>query len=125
MPARAGAPCEVAPARLNQADLHSICCEPLFIVFLIALLPAHVRAKARIALLIGNQAYKPKVGKLRNPHDDIALVGTALRSLARPWLGAGRFSFVDCQSSNCGGSGRGMDRASSASRVRRSIRRLS
>jgi uncharacterized caspase-like protein len=48
---------------------------------LIALLPAHARAEARFALLIGNQAYNPKVGPLKNPHDDMALVGAALRSL--------------------------------------------
>jgi formylglycine-generating enzyme required for sulfatase activity/uncharacterized caspase-like protein len=52
-----------------------------FIVFLIALLPSHSRAEARIALLIGNQTYNPKVGPLKNPHDDIALLGAALRSL--------------------------------------------
>jgi uncharacterized caspase-like protein len=46
-----------------------------------ALLPTHAQAEARIALLIGNQAYNPKVGPLKNPHDDIALVGAALRSL--------------------------------------------
>jgi Caspase domain len=52
-----------------------------FIVLWIALLPAYARADGRIALLIGNQAYNPKVGPLKNPHDDIALVGAALRSL--------------------------------------------
>src|SRR5262249_42686215 len=51
------------------------------IVFLIALLPARALADARIALLIGNQAYNSKVGPLRTPHDDITLVGAALRSL--------------------------------------------
>ena len=40
-----------------------------------------VHAEARIALLIGNQAYNTKVGPLKNPHADIALVGDALRSL--------------------------------------------
>jgi tol-pal system protein YbgF len=51
------------------------------IVLLIALLPSPLRAEARIALLIGNQHYNPKVGLLRNPHDDIALVGAALKPL--------------------------------------------
>jgi TRAP-type mannitol/chloroaromatic compound transport system substrate-binding protein/uncharacterized caspase-like protein len=32
----------------------------------------------RIALLIGNQAYDASVGRLKNPHNDIALVGQAL-----------------------------------------------
>ncbi len=33
---------------------------------------------ARIALLIGNQSYEPSVGALKNPHNDIALVRSAL-----------------------------------------------
>jgi uncharacterized caspase-like protein len=36
----------------------------------------------RLALLIGNQNYSDKIGALRNPHADIALVSEALRSLA-------------------------------------------
>ena len=51
------------------------------IVLLLALLPLQARAEARIALLIGNQVYNPKVGLLRNPHDDVARVGTALKQL--------------------------------------------
>jgi hypothetical protein len=51
------------------------------IFLLIALLPSHARAEARIALLIGNQLYNPKVGPLKNPHDDVSLVGAALKSL--------------------------------------------
>jgi len=53
----------------------------MVVVILLVPLPAHARAEARIALLIGNQAYNPKVGPLKDPHDDIALVGAALRSL--------------------------------------------
>jgi uncharacterized caspase-like protein len=48
------------------------------IVLLIALLPTHAWAEARIALLIGNQAYDPSVGVLKNPYNDIAVVGQAL-----------------------------------------------
>jgi uncharacterized caspase-like protein len=51
------------------------------VVLLIALLPSHARAEARIALLIGNQNYNPKVGLLKNPHEDVALVGAALKQL--------------------------------------------
>jgi uncharacterized caspase-like protein len=51
------------------------------VVLVIALLPSYARAEARIALLIGNQDYNPKVGLLKNPHDDVALVGAALKSL--------------------------------------------
>jgi len=35
-------------------------------------------AEARFALLIGNQYYDPSVGVLKNPHNDVALVGEAL-----------------------------------------------
>jgi uncharacterized caspase-like protein len=39
------------------------------------------RAEMRIALLIGNQNYNAKVGALKNPLDDIALMGAALDRL--------------------------------------------
>lgn len=47
------------------------------------LLPTTVCAQGekRIALLIGNQSYSAKIGVLKNPHADIALIGEALRSL--------------------------------------------
>src|SRR5215467_13032984 len=53
------------------------------VLILVVLMPlvAAAQAEKRIALLIGNQSYNPKVGPLKNPHDDIALVGRALRSL--------------------------------------------
>jgi uncharacterized caspase-like protein len=51
------------------------------ILLFLALLPSHVCAEARIALLIGNQVYTPKVGVLRNPHEDVALIGAALKQL--------------------------------------------
>jgi hypothetical protein len=51
------------------------------IALLVLLIPSVTQAEGRFALLIGNQAYNPKVGPLKNPHDDIALVGAALRSL--------------------------------------------
>ena len=38
-------------------------------------------AEARLALLIGNEAYSTKVGRLQNPHNDVAVVGRALRAL--------------------------------------------
>ena len=53
----------------------------VFIVLLLALLPVQARAEARIALLVGNQAYTPKVGLLKNPHEDVALIGAALKRL--------------------------------------------
>jgi cyanate permease len=42
---------------------------------------AHAQLEKRIALLIGNQSYSAKIGALKNPHADIALIGEALRSL--------------------------------------------
>jgi uncharacterized caspase-like protein len=38
-------------------------------------------AAERLALLIGNQSYNAKVGPLENPHNDVALIGGALRRL--------------------------------------------
>src|SRR5215204_3833621 len=38
-------------------------------------------AQSRLALLIGNQSYSAKVGPLKNPHRDIALVAQALESV--------------------------------------------
>jgi hypothetical protein len=51
------------------------------IVLLIALLPSHARAEARIALLVGNQGYSDKVGVLKNPHNDVRLLEAALKRL--------------------------------------------
>ena len=53
------------------------------VVLMLLLLPTAVAAQEekRFALLIGNQAYNAKIGRLKNPHADIALVGAALRSL--------------------------------------------
>jgi hypothetical protein len=48
------------------------------VVLLIAtLLSSAVHAQQRIALLIGNQAYNASVGPLKNPHNDISVVGSA------------------------------------------------
>src|SRR5262249_15362288 len=53
------------------------------VLILLALVPsaAVAQAEKRIALLIGNQTYNSKVGRLKNPHDDVALVGAALKQL--------------------------------------------
>jgi formylglycine-generating enzyme required for sulfatase activity len=51
------------------------------IVLLLALLPSHARGEARIALLIGNEAYASEIGRLANPHNDIALLEGALKGL--------------------------------------------
>ncbi|MGO9486798.1 MAG: caspase family protein, partial [Rhodomicrobium sp.] len=41
---------------------------------------AAAQEPVRLALLIGNQGYAPSVGVLKNPHNDIAIVGEALRA---------------------------------------------
>src|SRR5262245_9881578 len=51
------------------------------IVIALVLLPHSARGEGRFALLIGNQSYNDKVGPLRNPHNDIALVNAALEKL--------------------------------------------
>lgn len=53
---------------------------PVAIVTMVLLfaLPPVAWAQARIALLIGNQGYDPSVGVLKNPHNDIVVVGNAL-----------------------------------------------
>src|SRR5262249_39538123 len=53
----------------------------VIVVLLIALLPSLARAEARIALLIGNEAYNQRVGRLKNPHTDVALIGASLKLL--------------------------------------------
>jgi len=49
------------------------------LLFFLLLLDAH--AETRLALLIGNQIYSEKVGPLKNPHNDISLVGAALEKV--------------------------------------------
>lgn len=44
----------------------------------VVLLSAPAYAQKRIALVIGNQGYDASVGPLKNPHNDIAVVGEAL-----------------------------------------------
>jgi hypothetical protein len=45
------------------------------ITFPLLLLPTalHAQAEKRIALLIGNQGYGSEIGRLANPHNDVAL----------------------------------------------------
>src|SRR5215475_15443546 len=51
------------------------------LVWLIATSGQRVMAEERIALLVGNQAYKESVGPLRNPHNDVTLVANVLDRL--------------------------------------------
>ena len=54
----------------------------IFLCLLLLPTAAWSQGEKRIALLIGNQGYNAKVGPLKNPHTDIALIGAALRSSA-------------------------------------------
>ena len=51
----------------------------LHLFFMIATPPAF--AQKRLALLIGNNDYRPKIGKLTNPANDIQIVGDALEKI--------------------------------------------
>ena len=47
------------------------------VLLMLAAAPAAL-AEKRIALLIGNQDYDASVGRLKNPHNDISIIGQAL-----------------------------------------------
>jgi uncharacterized caspase-like protein len=51
------------------------------VLLLLALMPSAAQAEKRIALLIGNQSYTSEIGRLSNPHNDIALLEQALKVL--------------------------------------------
>jgi formylglycine-generating enzyme required for sulfatase activity len=55
----------------------------LMMMLLIVCLPsiAWAQGEKRIALLIGNQSYGSEIGRLANPHNDVALLERALRGL--------------------------------------------
>jgi uncharacterized caspase-like protein len=50
-------------------------------VILLSLIDVPAKAEKRVALVIGNRDYKPSVGRLTNPLNDIRLVSGALRSV--------------------------------------------
>ena len=66
---------------------------------LFCLLAGPALAQKRIALLIGNQDYKPGVGRLVNPLNDIGIVGDALRKVGfevlKPVTNATRADILD------------------------------
>src|SRR5262249_28737718 len=55
--------------------------QAVFLLLVLMLGPSAARAEARFALLIGNQGYNAKVGPLKNPRNDIGLLGAKLKSL--------------------------------------------
>ena len=72
--------------RSRFSALIAICC-----FVLSGFIAKSALAEARLALLIGNQSYVDKVGPLKNPLNDIALVGKAFESLGDANLGVGIF----------------------------------
>jgi len=50
------------------------------VCLILAAVPAAL-AEKRIALLIGNEAYASEIGRLANPHNDVALLAQTLKVL--------------------------------------------
>src|SRR5215831_15092308 len=53
----------------------------LILLVLFGLFATVAHAEKRIALLVGNQNYTANVGRLKNPHSDVIVVGDALKAL--------------------------------------------
>ncbi len=51
------------------------------LIWLIAIPDRRAAADERLALLIGNQAYKENIGPLKNPHNDVNLIEGSLKQL--------------------------------------------
>jgi hypothetical protein len=51
------------------------------IVQIVLAMDASAQEPARLALLIGNKGYSQKVGALKNPHNDVTIVGASLQKL--------------------------------------------
>ena len=64
------------------------------VVLLLLPAAAFAQTEKRIALLIGNQGYGSEIGRLANPHNDVALLEKTLASppsrgtRGSPWLRA-------------------------------------
>jgi hypothetical protein len=55
--------------------------QAVLVLLVLVLAPSAAKSEARFALLIGNQSYNAKVGPLKNPHNDIVLIGSKLETL--------------------------------------------
>jgi uncharacterized caspase-like protein len=51
------------------------------IVLLVLLIPSIAQAEKRLALLIGDESYSAEIGRLSNPHNDVALLKKVLKDL--------------------------------------------
>jgi uncharacterized caspase-like protein len=68
---------------VSRKDLSHLAWQALLIGSLLILMaiPVPALAEKRIALLIGNEAYASEIGRLANPHNDVAILETALKGL--------------------------------------------
>jgi hypothetical protein len=64
---------------LRDADM--IRATTVLLLLVLLPLPAQAQEAARLALLIGNQGYTAKVGPLKNPQKDVALIEASLKRL--------------------------------------------
>ena len=53
----------------------------VFLVLIIISTEGAARSGERLALLIGNESYNSAVGLLKNPHNDVDLIETSLKSI--------------------------------------------
>jgi uncharacterized caspase-like protein len=51
------------------------------VVFAMLVAATAAQAEKRLALLIGNEGYGTEIGRLSNPHNDVALLERALTSI--------------------------------------------
>src|ERR1700739_4108649 len=53
----------------------------ILVLLLAVSLPGNAQEPKRLALLIGNEAYASDIGRLANPHNDVALLEQTLKGL--------------------------------------------
>jgi uncharacterized caspase-like protein len=67
-------------AGLGAANMFAHLCRILLLLVAVSL-PSKAQQPRRLALLIGNEAYTSAIGRLTNPHNDVALLEQALKEL--------------------------------------------
>jgi len=69
---------DTQPLKRKWANFGSHISLTIFAIALVLITVKPTLAQERFALLIGNQSYSEKVGALKNPHNDIRLIKSAL-----------------------------------------------
>lgn len=69
------------PERTGLCRMRVFCASFVGLVLWLVTSTQTAHAESRIALLIGNQSYTDKIGPLKNPHNDIGLIGAALEKV--------------------------------------------